>query len=55
MLTASFGYYKFSNLGAGGTYIVNVQAKRFWFPDPMRVLSVQDNLNNVDFVASTLR
>ena len=49
--TGSFGYYRFENLEAGETYIVTVNSKRFIFSVPSRVVSVPDNVSNIDFVA----
>jgi hypothetical protein len=49
--TGSFGYYRFDNLEAGETYIVTVNSKRFIFSVPSRVVSVPDNVSNIDFVA----
>jgi hypothetical protein len=49
--TASFGWYRFEGLRAGETYVVSVNTKRFVFSIPSRVISLSDNLNDVDFVA----
>ena len=49
--TGSFGYYRFENLEAGETYVVTVNSKRFTFSVPSRVVSVPDNVSNIDFVA----
>ena len=49
--TGSFGYYRFENLEAGETYVVTVNSKRFIFSVPSRVVSVPDNVSNIDFVA----
>ncbi|MGH9949215.1 MAG: LamG domain-containing protein, partial [Pyrinomonadaceae bacterium] len=51
-LTSTFGYYRFENVEAGETYILNVRSKRYQFADPTRVISVFDNLTDVDFTAS---
>ena len=49
--TGSFGYFSFNQLEAGQTYIVAVNSKRFTFQVPSRVISLTDNLTDVDFVA----
>lgn len=49
--TASFGYYSFDSVRVGETYILNVSSKRFAFETATRVLSVQEELTSVDFVA----
>lgn len=49
--TGSFGYYQFE-VPAGDTYTLTVGSKRYTFADSPRVINVQENLANVDFVAS---
>ncbi len=46
-----FGYYGFTDVEAGQTYIVTVQSKRFSFGSPSRVISVSDDLGDLDFIA----
>jgi hypothetical protein len=50
--TGSLGWYHFENLAAGETYIIQVGAKRFRFAVPSRVITLQDSLSDVDFVAN---
>jgi Carboxypeptidase regulatory-like domain len=52
VLTGSFGYYRFDNILAGDTVVVSVSAKRFRFTDPIRVVTVNDDLVDMDFVSS---
>lgn len=49
--TGAFGYYNFENVEAGATYTINVAAKRFTFANPTQVITVKDNIGNLDFVA----
>lgn len=49
--TGSFGYYGLEGLEVGETYIVTVQSKRFTFAEQSRVISLQDNFTDADFVA----
>jgi hypothetical protein len=49
--TGSFGYYMFENVETGQTVFISVRAKRFNFTEPTRVLNVNDDLADVDFVA----
>ena len=49
--TTSFGTYTFSGLQPGDTYIVTVATQRYTFAVPSRVISLVDNLNDIDFVA----
>ena len=48
--TTSFGYYRFDNVEAGGTYIFNVSHKRY--QSSTRVSSVVENLDEFNFVIS---
>jgi Domain of unknown function (DUF4394)/Carboxypeptidase regulatory-like domain len=48
--TSSFGYYRFNDVEAGGTYVVGVESKRYSFTS--RVLNVQDTLTEVNFLAN---
>ena len=49
--TGSFGYFRFDEIGVGETYIISVSSKRFTFIQPSRVISVNDELTNIDFIA----
>jgi hypothetical protein len=49
--TGSFGYYSLEGLTAGQTYVVTVNSKRYTFAAPSRVITLVDNLADVDFVA----
>jgi uncharacterized repeat protein (TIGR02543 family) len=51
-ITGPFGYYRIDNLQVGETYVVTVQSKRFTFKVPSRVISLADNLTDVDFVGN---
>jgi len=50
-LTGSFGFYRFNDVTVGATYILTVSSRGFVFTDPTRVVSVNDELVNLDFVA----
>jgi hypothetical protein len=50
--TNSFGYYKFDDVPAGDTYILSVRNKKYLFTDSPRVINVQNDLTDVDFIAS---
>jgi hypothetical protein len=49
--TGSFGYYHFDNLQTGQTYILTVNSRRYLFTTPTRVVSLTDNIADLDFVA----
>jgi len=50
-LTGSFGNYRFSNIPVGETYVLTVSSRRFVFVNPNRIIVVNDELNDLDFVA----
>jgi hypothetical protein len=47
--TNPFGYYRFDNVAAGGTYTIRVISKRYTFAS--RTLQINDNLTDVNFMA----
>lgn len=49
-LTGSFGYFRFDGLRAGQTYVVYVSGKRYVFAESSRVVTLVDDLADVDFV-----
>ena len=51
VLTGSFGYYRFNEIDAGQTVVISIAAKRYIFANPTRIVSVQDELADVDFIA----
>lgn len=51
-LSSSFGYYRFEDISVGQAVVVSVRAKRFTFPDPVRLVTLKDNLTGFDFVAA---
>lgn len=53
-LTNPFGYYCFSDILAGSTYIVSVSHKSWRFANPTRVVSVSDAIDGLDFTAENL-
>ena len=50
-LTASFGYYSFTEIPVGQTYIISVSAKKFTFSQPIVVRTVFEEISDLDFVA----
>lgn len=47
--TNSFGQYVFSELPAGETYILEVRSKRYVFSDPTQVVTLNEDLYEVNF------
>ena len=50
--TGSFGYFSFEGLTAGETYVVTVNSRRYTFSTPSQVISLVDNIANVNFTAN---
>lgn len=48
---SSFGYYTFEDVESGGTYTISVSAKRYTFANPTQVVTVNDNVGGIDFIA----
>jgi hypothetical protein len=49
--TSSFGYFTFDGLQTGETYVVTVNSRRYIFQTPSQVISLTDNVSDLDFVA----
>lgn len=53
VLTNPFGYYRIDGLSVGRTYIVEVRSSRYVFQDPVKVISLDDSLFDLDFIADS--
>ncbi|MEP6947612.1 MAG: carboxypeptidase regulatory-like domain-containing protein [Acidobacteriota bacterium] len=53
-ISSAFGYYRFTTVSAGETYVISVSAKRFTFIQPSKAISINDVTNNVDFIADPI-
>ncbi len=49
--TGTFGYYNIEDLEVGGTYVLTVNSKRFTFTNPSRVITLNENVGDADFIA----
>ena len=49
--TSSFGYFTFDGLQTGETYVVTVNSRRYTFQTPSQVISLMDNISDMDFIA----
>ncbi len=49
--SSSFGRYTFNQLDAGQSYVVSVSGRRYTFVNPTLIVNLEDNAQNVDFVA----
>lgn len=52
VVTNPFGYYKIDDLEVGDLYILSAASKRYSFVEPTVVVSLQENLAGINFVAS---
>ncbi len=50
-LTNPFGYYSFTEVSAGETYVFSVKAKQFVFSSPTQIHSISGDTNDINFVA----
>ena len=51
VMSSSFGYYRFTEIPTGGIYVISVAAKKYTFSQPTQIRQVQDDLQDVDFIA----
>jgi subtilisin family serine protease len=52
--TSSFGYYGFTGVATGQTYVVTVmRAKRYHIEEGTRLITVFDNLTGIDFIGAS--
>lgn len=52
VMTNNFGYYRFPSVDSGEIYMLSVDAKRYEFDKPSRVLVVLDDVTDADFIAN---
>jgi hypothetical protein len=53
--TSPFGYFRFDDVESGATYFLAVVHKRYQFLESPRVLTVVDEITDVDFTASPVK
>lgn len=51
--TGSFGYYNFAEIEAGQTVVISVTAKRYAFAQPTIVLSITENVSEINFISNS--
>jgi len=51
-ITNAFGYYRIDDIESGQTYVLTVSAKRFTFAQPSRLISVESDITDADFVSN---
>lgn len=50
--SSSFGYYRFTDLTAGQTYIFTIKGKTYTFSQPVQVLNVNEDTYDVNFISN---
>jgi hypothetical protein len=53
--TTPFGYYRFQDVEVGQTLILEVKAKAYNFTEPTKVVSLNEELAAIDFIAHQIR
>ena len=49
--TSKLGHFEISGLSAGQSYVFSVSAKKYTFAEPVRLVSLTDNISDMDFTA----
>lgn len=52
-ISSSLGYYRFEDVPVGETYIFSVTARQYNFVQSTQVVAIQENTDNLNFVADT--
>jgi len=52
-MTTSLGYYRFDDVQAGETYILSATGKHYTFSQPLQVLNINEETNEVNFTANS--
>lgn len=50
-ISTAFGYFQFTDVPAGETFVFSVAARRFRFSQPTRVCTILEDTNDIVFVA----
>jgi len=51
--TTAFGYYRFDDVQVGETYILSATGKHYTFSQPLQVLNINDETDEVNFIADS--
>ncbi len=49
--TNTFGYYNFPEVIVGETYVLEIRSKRYIFPNPTQIVTVNEDLDSINFYA----
>ena len=50
--TSAFGYYRFTDVAAGETYIFTARGKAYSFSQPTQVVNVNEEITEINFIAN---
>ena len=50
-LTSTFGYYRFTDVPVGETYVLSVASKRYSFNPSTQIRSIDEEIRDINFVA----
>lgn len=53
-VSTTLGYYRFTDIPVGGTYVVTVAAKKYTFAESSQIRQISGDLQDVDFVADAV-
>lgn len=53
--TTSLGYFRFTNVRIGETYVLSASGKRYAFSQPVQILNVNDETDDIIFIADSDR
>jgi hypothetical protein len=54
VISGPFGNYRFANVASGQAVIISAKGKRYVFEDPTRVIQVNEELTEINFVSVQL-
>lgn len=53
--TDVFGFYNFEEVAVGENYVLEIRSRRFVFPQPTQIISVNEDINSLNFYAMPIR
>lgn len=53
-LSGSFGYYRFTEIPVGATYVIGISAKSYIFSQRVQIYTILGDTQDVDFIADNL-
>lgn len=53
-VTGTFGWFRFTDVEVGQIYVLTTKSKKYNFSNPTMIISVNDELTDLDFIANEL-